>query len=56
MYGGRFNLENGTGGGEAGEVRTLSEGNERPWEAWKLKMEGPAFRWESETDAKDLNF
>ena len=37
-------------------VRTLSEGNERPWEAWKLKMEGSAFRWESEAGAKDLNF
>ena len=37
-------------------VRMLNEGNERPWEASKLKMEGPAFRWESESCAKDLNF
>ena len=51
MYGERFNLEVV----KQERVRTLSEGNERPWEASKLKMEGPAFRLESESGAKDLN-
>ena len=52
MYGERFNLEVV----KQERVRTLSEGNERPWEAWKLKTVGPAFKWESESGATDLNF
>ena len=37
-------------------VRTLSEGNKRPWEAWKAKTRGTGVRWESESGAQDFLF